>query len=60
MPNGPGRVRSAKTQRNPLVTLMSRRQPQKMTRTMYMPGMRLHVHNGGDSKIPILQKAPRA
>ena len=24
MPNGPGRVRSAKTQRNPLVTLVNR------------------------------------
>ena len=60
MPNGPGRVRSAKTQRNPLVTLACRRQVAEMTRRMHMPVVRLHVHNGGDSKIPMLQKAPRA
>ena len=29
-----------------------------MTRRMHMPVMRLHVHNGGDSKISMLQKAP--
>jgi hypothetical protein len=31
-----------------------------MTRVMHMPVVRLHVHNGGDSEIPIHQKAPRA
>ena len=64
MPNGPWRVRSAKTQRNPLVTLMNqppnREQTEKMSRAMRMPVTRLHVHNGGDSEIPIHQKAPRA
>jgi len=60
MPNGPGFVRSAKTQRNPLVTLVNRPPTAEKTRTMCMPVMRLHVHNGGDSRIPILQKAPRA
>ena len=48
MPNGPGRVRSAKTQRNPLVTLVNRPPAaRKMTRAMHMPVTRLHVHNGG-------------
>ena len=37
MPNGPGFVRSAKTQRNPLVTLANRANRRKMTRTMHIP-----------------------
>jgi hypothetical protein len=60
MPNGPGRVRSAKTQRNPPVTLAYRAPTRRNGAGKHMPVMRLHVHNGGGSKIPILQKAPRA
>ena len=48
MPNGPGRVRSAKAQRTPLVTLVKpAAKTPKMTCTMHMPVTRLHVHNGG-------------
>jgi hypothetical protein len=55
MPNGPLRVRPAKTQRNALVTLAYRGvNPPEMTRPMHMPVTRLHVHNDGDSKIAIL------
>jgi predicted NBD/HSP70 family sugar kinase len=34
--------------------------PAEMTRTMYMPLTRLHVHNGGYKRDPETEKAPRA